>query len=133
LNCQLAAADNVRGPLRGRYSFSEDTYNVFRAQTLGHSRCREDGISNPLSGSHRAYRNADLGIEAISKPGTAAESVLVSAVRMVHNQSAIVNLANGLDGDLVAADKALAELSEAAIAVATEHGMPDFVRLARRL
>jgi hypothetical protein len=63
----------------------------------------------------------------------AAESVLVSAMRMVHNQSAMVNLANGLDGDLVAAEKALAQLSEAAIAVATEHGMPDFVRLARRL
>ena len=62
-----------------------------------------------------------------------AESVLIAGMRMVHNQSAIVNLANGLDGDLVAAEKALARLSEAAVAVATEHGMPDVVRLGRRI
>jgi hypothetical protein len=61
-----------------------------------------------------------------------AESVLMSAMTMIHNQRAVISLAEDLDGNPVAAEKALAELSEAAIAVATEHGMPDFVRLARR-
>jgi hypothetical protein len=61
------------------------------------------------------------------------ERVLISAMTMVHNQSAIVDLAAELDLHPVAAQKALAELQEAAISVATEHGMPDLVRLARRL
>jgi hypothetical protein len=61
-----------------------------------------------------------------------AESVLMPAITMVHNQSAVISLAEDLDEDPVAAEKTLAHLSEAAIAVATEHGMPDLVRLARR-
>jgi DNA-binding transcriptional regulator YhcF (GntR family) len=52
---------------------------------------------------------------------------------IAHDQSAIVNLAAELDVHPAAAEKALAELQEAAISVATEHGMPDLVRLARRL
>jgi hypothetical protein len=61
-----------------------------------------------------------------------AERVLVSAMRMVHNQSAILNLAAALDVHPAAAEEALAELQEAAISIATEHGMPDVVRLAGR-
>jgi hypothetical protein len=61
-----------------------------------------------------------------------AERVLMSAMTMVQNQSAIVDLAAELDVHPVAAQKALAELQEASISVATERGMPDFVRFARR-
>jgi hypothetical protein len=61
-----------------------------------------------------------------------AERVLMSAMTMVHNQSAIVDLAAELDVHPVAAQKTLAELQEAAILVATERGMPEVVRLARR-
>jgi len=61
-----------------------------------------------------------------------AEGVLISALRMVHNQTAVLKVADELAVSLVAAENALARLPQAAIAVAAEHGMNEFVKIATR-
>lgn len=60
-----------------------------------------------------------------------SESVLISAIRMQHNQTAIVKIADDLIVDPAAAKNALAKLPIAAIGVAVEHGMTDFTKWAK--
>jgi hypothetical protein len=61
-----------------------------------------------------------------------AEQVLTSALRMVENQFAIIKVAEALAVSPLAAETALARLPQAAIAVAAEHGMKQFVEIAIR-
>ena len=61
-----------------------------------------------------------------------AEQVLIPALRMVYNQSAIVKVAEELALSSIAAENALDKLPQAAIAVAAEHGLNEFVELATR-
>jgi hypothetical protein len=60
-----------------------------------------------------------------------SESVLISAIRMQHNQTAIAKLADVLIVHPAAAENALAKLPIAAIGVAVEHGMTDFAKWAK--
>src|SRR5271165_4833939 len=61
-----------------------------------------------------------------------AEQVLISALRMVENQFAIIKVAEELAVSPLAAETALARLSQAAIAVAAERGMKQFAEIAIR-
>jgi hypothetical protein len=58
--------------------------------------------------------------------------VLITALKRTSNPTAIDRLTDELPITPIAAENAPANLAEAAIAVAAEHGMNDFVRTAQR-
>lgn len=62
-----------------------------------------------------------------------AEQVLISAMRMFLNQSAVVKLAEELAASPAAAEEGLKRLPEAALAVASEYGLTAFVETVNRL
>jgi hypothetical protein len=62
-----------------------------------------------------------------------AEQVLVSALRLFDDQSAIAKVAEELAVPSSAAERALAKLPKAAIAVASENRMRSFVQVANRI
>ena len=62
-----------------------------------------------------------------------AEQVLFAALRMFHNQAAIARMTEGLGVSPVDAESALAKLPNAAIAIAAEKRMDQFVEVANRI
>jgi hypothetical protein len=62
-----------------------------------------------------------------------AEQVLFSALRIFHNQTAVATVAEELAVSPAAAERALAKLPKAAIAVAAENRMKSFVQVANRI
>ena len=62
-----------------------------------------------------------------------AEQVLFAALRMFHNQAAIARMTEGLGVSPVDAERALAILPNAAIAIAAEKRMDQFVEVANRI
>jgi hypothetical protein len=62
-----------------------------------------------------------------------AEQVLFAALRMFHNQAAIARMTEGLGVSPVDAGSALAKLPNAAIAIAAEKQMDQFVEVANRI
>jgi hypothetical protein len=68
-----------------------------------------------------------------SKELPTAEQVLFSALRMFHDEVAIAKVAEDLAVSPLAAELALAKLPQAAIALAAEHKMRQFVEVANRI
>ena len=62
-----------------------------------------------------------------------AEQVLFAALRMFHNQAAIARMTETLGVSSVEAESALARLPKAAIAIAAEKRMDQFVEVANRI
>ena len=62
-----------------------------------------------------------------------AEQVLFAALRMFHNPAAIARMTGGLGVSPVDAESALAKLPNAAIAIAAEKRMEQFVEVANRI
>lgn len=62
-----------------------------------------------------------------------AEQVLLSALRMFQDRTAVAKVAEKLAISSSAAERALATLPKAAIAVATENKMKSFVEVANRI
>jgi hypothetical protein len=62
-----------------------------------------------------------------------AEQVLFSALRMFHDKTAIAKMAKELAVSTLAAERALAKLPQAAIALASENRMRQFVDVAKRI
>jgi hypothetical protein len=62
-----------------------------------------------------------------------AEQVLFAALRMFHNQAAIARMTEGLGVSPVEAESALAKLPKAAIAIAAEKRMAQFLQVANRI
>ena len=63
----------------------------------------------------------------------AAEQVLFSALRMFHDQTAVSEMAEKLAVSSSVAERALAKLPKAAIAVAAENRMKSFIQVANRI
>ena len=61
------------------------------------------------------------------------EQVLFAALRMFHNQAAIARMAETLGVSPVEAESALAKLPNAAIAIAAEKRMAQFLQVANRI
>jgi len=68
-----------------------------------------------------------------SKGLPTAEQVLFSALRMFHDKTAVAKMAEELAVSPLAAERALAKLPKAAIAVASENRMRSFVQVANRI
>ncbi len=62
-----------------------------------------------------------------------AEQVLFPALRMFHNQAAIARMTETLGVSSAEAESALAQLPKAAIAIAAEKRMDQFVEVANRI
>ena len=62
-----------------------------------------------------------------------AEQVLFAALRMFHNQAAIARMTEGLGVSPADAESALAKLPNAAIAIAAEKRLDQFVEVANRI
>jgi hypothetical protein len=62
-----------------------------------------------------------------------AEQVLFTALRMFHNQAAIARMTESLGVSPVDAESALAKLPKAAIGIAAEKRMAQFVQVAKRI
>jgi hypothetical protein len=62
-----------------------------------------------------------------------AEQVLFSALRMFHDKTAVAKVANELAISPLAAERALAKLPTAAITLASENRMRQFVEVANRI
>jgi hypothetical protein len=62
-----------------------------------------------------------------------SEQVLFAALRMFHSQGAITRMAETLQVSRVDAENTLARLPNAAIAIATEKRMEQFVDVANRI
>jgi len=62
-----------------------------------------------------------------------AEQVLFSALRMFHDKTAVAKVANELAISPPAAERALAKLPTAAITLASENRMRQFVEVANRI
>jgi len=74
------------------------------------------------------------GIFSTSEPDSqmpVPDGVLFSAMRMVYSHTAIERLMKELAVSPMEAENVLGKLPKAAVAVATEHGMIDFVKWAR--
>jgi hypothetical protein len=68
-----------------------------------------------------------------SKGLPTAEQVLFSALRMFHDKKAVAKVAEELAVSPIAAERALAKLPKAAITLAAEYRMRQFVEVANRL
>ena len=68
-----------------------------------------------------------------SKGLPTAEQVLFSALRMFHDKTAVAKVAKELAVSPLAAERALAKLPNAAIALASENRMRQFVEVANRI
>jgi hypothetical protein len=68
-----------------------------------------------------------------SKGLPTAEQVLFSALRMFHDKNAVAKVAKGLAVSPLAAERALAKLPNAAITLASENRMRQFVDVANRI
>ena len=62
-----------------------------------------------------------------------AEQVLFAALRMFHSQTAVNNVVEGLAVSPLAAERALAKLPNAAIAVAAQRKMEQFIQVANQI
>jgi hypothetical protein len=74
----------------------------------------------------RASRESSKGLPT-------AEQVLFSALRMFHDKTAVAKVAKELSVSLLAAELALAKLPKAAITLASENRMRQFVDVANRI
>ena len=68
-----------------------------------------------------------------SKGLPTAEQVLFSALRMFHDKTAVAKMAEELAVSPLAAERALAKLPRAAITLASENRMRQFVEVANRI
>ena len=68
-----------------------------------------------------------------SKELPTAEQVLFSALRMFHDKTAVAKVAEELEVSPATAESALAKLPKAAIALAAENRMGQFVEMANRI
>ena len=68
-----------------------------------------------------------------SKELPTAEQVLFAALRMFHDKAAAAKVAEELAVSPLAAERALAKLPKAAIALASENRMGPFVEIANRI
>jgi hypothetical protein len=62
-----------------------------------------------------------------------AEQVLFAALRMFHDKTAVAKVANELAISPLAAERALAKLPTAAITLASENRLRQFVEVANRI
>lgn len=88
------------------------------------------------SGSGEARVLIDLLMRASmenSKGLPTAEQVLIAALRLFHSQTAIAGVAQELKVSSLAAERSLAKLPKAAIDLASEHRMQQFVEVAKRI
>jgi hypothetical protein len=86
--------------------------------------------------SHEAKLLLDLLVRASKrnpKDLPKSEQVLFAALRMFHSQAAITRMAETLQVSRVDAENTLAKLPNAAIAIATEKRMEQFVDVANRI
>ena len=68
-----------------------------------------------------------------SKQLPTAEQVLFAALRLFHDQTVIAKVAKELAASQLAAELSLAKLPKAAIDLASEHRMEQFVEVANRI
>ena len=88
------------------------------------------------SGSGEARVLIDLLMRASkehSKELPTAEQVFFAALRLFHDQTAIAGVAKELEVSSLAAERSLAKLPKAAIDLASEHRMQQFVEVAKRI
>jgi putative ABC transport system substrate-binding protein len=78
-------------------------------------------------------REAIPNLRRLAIMANAAEQVLFAALRMFHSQAAIARMTESLGVSPVDAESALAKLPKAAIAIAAEKRMAQFLQVANRI